>query len=486
MTSLLKKITAIIGGTPKFGNEPREELKVKFEVKQGIAEVVTLNDQPLRQSTDGKEWTGLVGAGVYVLRWIADSGLEDEPYTIEITAPEKDKWKPKKAMRTASDGHVDSYVTRQFGASGAKASTPADSGTIIGFVALCLFFGTFSSAAAQSVDSAYARVDPVTRVAPPGTTLTPIADLAAIYLTAGATDKKVSVEAQVQSWMRGTDGIASRRLKLSGAAPLDEEASTTTLGDLRGPQAGTEVSATLSGFRRDEAGETASLLAWCQRSRTANQLPADFACGAQGEEPFDYAELSSLAASGKVRPEVFRTYRQLAGARLRNLWSLTGTIGRTKFNYFEENTFAHQSTDETPWSVEGTYGQLWRLLGGVNLVAAGLRYERSYKAGSKSNICVPLGSGGATQCRNQPVGAPAAGEAWVANVQARRFLSPRLAVNPKVSFRIDDEVIGLQMPIYFAGPADGGLIAGLLPSWNSEDDRFSLSLFVGKAFRFGI
>lgn len=484
MPSLLDRIKNLFGD-PKIGKGPREELKVTFEVPAGVGQVVTFGERPLRRGADGKTWSGQVGNGVYVLRWIADTGIPGSEYTIEITAPDSVKWKPNPKLKSASDGRINSFMTVRIGPKGGGGATPGSASPLIGVSILLLLSAMPVSAASQQIDLVEHHGAAIANVAPPGASPGLIGDAAAIFLTAGTADKKVTVEGNVHSWAVGTDGMHAGQLTLSAIAPLSENSPTTTLGDLRGPANGTRVSGTLASFTRSSQTPGAVQIAWCLRLRADGKLPKDFACGAEGEGPFDNQVLDALVKAGKVEREVLETYRR-GGGQLQSLWSLTAEVGRSEFNYFQLGTLQHDTTVAIPWSIGGSMGFLTRRLGGVTLFSGGLRYEHSSKPGSNTQLCLPLGTGGALQCRTQPIGAPTRKEAFIADVQARRFFGARFAVNPTVSLRLNDGVLGLQMPVYFAGSTDGGLIAGATPSWNSEDDKFQLSVFVGKAFKFGL
>jgi hypothetical protein len=488
MPTVLDKIKNLFG-TPKFGKEPREELKVTFEVPAGVGEVVSINGRPLQRAADGKTWNALVGKGVYILEWVADTGLGGTEYHIEITAPEALKWKPNPKLRATQSGRIDTFMTIRVGSAG-TGPQPASAMPLLGSIVLLFFLaGVPFSASAQTTD-ALQTAEHVTILtggsAPPRTTAVPIVDAAALYLTAGSAEKKVSVEAQVQSWLTGMDGVESRRLVLSATAPLDEKSPSTTVGDLRGPSNGATVSATYAGFSRRRGESSALRLAWCLGLVAQAKLPNDFSCGDKPGLPFDQTRLAQLAKSDPARYSELNAIYERGARELRGVWSVAAEVGRSDYNYFQAGTLVHDTTVAIPWSIGGSWGRITRAFGGINLISGGLRYEHTFTPGASTQICVPLDTAGVEECRTQPIGAPAEKHAWVADIQARRFLGARLAANPKISLRLNDGVWGIQVPIYFAGPADGGLTAGALPSWNSEDDQFQLSVFVGKAFKFGL
>src|SRR6185312_12194451 len=97
-----------------------------------------------------------------------------------------------------------------------------------------------------------------------------------------------------------------------------------------------------------------------------------------------------------------------------------------------------------------------------------------------SQLCTPLGQGGALSCMDAVIGKPATTDKNVLSAEARAFIG-HFAVNPSVNVDITHKVTGIQMPVYFVSADDGGLIAGVTPSWRSDTRDFSAFVFVGGA-----
>ena len=91
-----------------------------------------------------------------------------------------------------------------------------------------------------------------------------------------------------------------------------------------------------------------------------------------------------------------------------------------------------------------------------------------------------------TRCRNGALAPPSSDKGWIANVQARRFFSANIAINPRFRYRVDDKEWDFDAPIYLAPNSEGGLIGGIAPRYDSRDKEVTLRVFVGAAFNLGL
>lgn len=445
---------------PQLGNEPRQTVEVTFEVTAGIGELVLMDDVPLANDMSTATWRARAGAGEYRLRWLADSGLEHEPYTIAVTAPECAAFEPPQ-LSTDKEGRARGHTRIRVCAPGGGGG-----GALAVLAALLL---AASPAAGQEAAL-------VTAPAPVlGATLRTV-PAPVVYLAAGTEEKRARIEAEVAAWSAGGSGFSRSHLVLAASAPLASGDEPTVLADLRGLGGATTVSATLNGWTRGALGTTQAIEDWCLEARESRRLPADFQCGEKPGSVFDPAKLSDA---------MLAEHDVVAGGALRLLWAVAAEVGRQTVNYLREEDFSPDAEETTPWSIEGKIGTLVNAAGGINLVSVGARWQRSFEVGAPADICTPVGTGGALRCRNRPIGSPVESRASVLDAQVRRFLSRRLAINPHLSYAPDTGETGFELPVYVVANADGALIAGVTPSWNSEDEEVRLTLFVGKAFEFG-
>ena len=108
------------------------------------------------------------------------------------------------------------------------------------------------------------------------------------------------------------------------------------------------------------------------------------------------------------------------------------------------------------------------------------RHEVEYKGKAEQQICTPLGTGGALQCSNLVLGAPAKKETHLGQVEMRRyFRNGTLAINPRYSYDFEGEVSGAELPFYFLRDETGRLNGGISVGWRSDTEEYVVSAFVG-------
>jgi hypothetical protein len=120
------------------------------------------------------------------------------------------------------------------------------------------------------------------------------------------------------------------------------------------------------------------------------------------------------------------------------------------------------------------------------LVFAGYRREETYTAGEATELCTPLGETGAERCDDVVLGGPSRKERDLAFIELRRFFFGEvpIGVSPRLTYDFEEDITGVELPIYFLTDAAGGLIGGVRAAWTSESDEVSLAAFVGKKLDF--
>lgn len=273
-------------------------------------------------------------------------------------------------------------------------------------------------------------------------------------------------EAQIQGGFRLQDRVLGRLYTtLVATAPLSkDETQATVFGDLSGPGAGTTLRLAITGLRWPLEATDQEQTEWCERNKAS--FNPNYNC-----DEFDLGDFpQALRNAYKAQfPEVSPL-----------LYEVSGSIQEAEFQYLDPATYQPGSEQHTARSIGASIGRFF----GRWLWTAGYRYEVGYDASSPAQICVPL-EGGALRCRTAPLGAPARREGSTANFQVRGWFSSKAAWNPRVTYRMYDDEWGVEIPIYFV-PDGVDLIGGITPSYNSRDDDWTISLFVGKAFRVGL
>ncbi len=151
-------------------------------------------------------------------------------------------------------------------------------------------------------------------------------------------------------------------------------------------------------------------------------------------------------------------------------------VGQKSYKFMTKDTFDPDQLNHT--TAQGSLG-----VGVVTrtgeFVGLSYRHASTYKAGKARQICVPVGTTTATECRNLPVGAPARADEDAIQIEARKFLGLRFALNPKVSYEFGGKVLIGELAAYCFPMADGRLAGGVTGSFSTETHSASATLFVG-------
>jgi hypothetical protein len=157
------------------------------------------------------------------------------------------------------------------------------------------------------------------------------------------------------------------------------------------------------------------------------------------------------------------------------------SVGRNGFKYLDSVTLTSSSIARTDWSANVSVG---RYSPGTGYVAVGYEYQQRFQGGSASQVCLPIGSTGALQCKNAVVGAPKENTLNIGSVEWRRFLpGGHAAVDVTVARDFDDEVTAVDVPFYFISSPGGGLTGGARASWRSDTKDVAVAVFIGTALK---
>lgn len=161
------------------------------------------------------------------------------------------------------------------------------------------------------------------------------------------------------------------------------------------------------------------------------------------------------------------------------LLQVTGELGHSSLEYLDVTSYEQKKEDAYSGSIGAQLGYVGRGF----VVAGGARFEGKWDEEDKAEICVPTGIAGAVQCRNAALGRATYERDLVTNAQFRRYLGPHLAFQYQVDYRPERGGWAMELPIYFAPNGDGALIGGVKPAYDFHEEDFSISVFVGSAFK---
>lgn len=156
--------------------------------------------------------------------------------------------------------------------------------------------------------------------------------------------------------------------------------------------------------------------------------------------------------------------------------------GRQNFQYLEPGTLTEQEDAKTNRSVRGYAGGLFDF----GYLGVNHRYEVSHKAGNETEVCTPLGTGGALSCSDVVLGAPTERRANITQIELRHFVGENIGLNPRFNYKYaqgaEESVASVEFLVYFLQDRSNGLNGGLNLGWRSDTDAFTITLFVGSAF----
>jgi hypothetical protein len=263
--------------------------------------------------------------------------------------------------------------------------------------------------------------------------------------------------------------------KLEASTPLSDGDAPVSFGGHAGLSSGTTLTFSLTGTRwRLRAVAPDSMLKWCRnvqreaRARGDTETLKEITCG----------RVSPDSLEQSMSDELYGRYLLETGWTEPWIFDVNGSVGRSTFQFLDANTFAPGSRDEYGWAVGADLG---RYMGGM-LWSGGIHYKTEHEAQPKAEICVPIGTEGAIRCRSGALGSPTETRAWTADFQMRGFFgrNARVGLNPSVEVDLEETSLEARLPIYFLANADGALVGGISPSYQSHaEEHWTLNIFLG-------
>lgn len=288
--------------------------------------------------------------------------------------------------------------------------------------------------------------------------LPPVLDL---KLEATRTDKTAALLVG-----RGIGTNRSFHLKVS--APIDTSDDDTELANLRG----------LSDTATAEVG-IKQIFGWDWKPRFGMKdfgPKLDEACTKATGKPD-----CGLASLPLDRADEFIEWKGMP-----RLFGLTVEGGRKSFSWSEPVTLAKKDSQHTAYSTALAFGVFPLVsmraktpLRGLYYVGLNARYETSYKGQTKTQLCIPFGSGGALKCSDVVIGAPRKSIKAIAELEVRKYFGSNFLAIPRVSHDFRKTVTGVELPLYFLKDLKGGLNGGISLGWRSDERSITASVFVG-------
>jgi hypothetical protein len=164
--------------------------------------------------------------------------------------------------------------------------------------------------------------------------------------------------------------------------------------------------------------------------------------------------------------------------------NLNASIGIEDFKFRSPVTFTRDERRRTSHAASASLGLL--TASNRTFIAGGFEYRRRYKAPDEQIFCpAPVGPG-PTEC-TQGVFAPPTRQTefnlFVVGRTLFRFgQGMPIAAEIRATYDANNDVFGVEAPIYFFQDGNGGLRGGFRIGWDSEHDDVRGSVFIGVPF----
>lgn len=134
-------------------------------------------------------------------------------------------------------------------------------------------------------------------------------------------------------------------------------------------------------------------------------------------------------------------------------------LDEKNFKYYDPTTFESKKRKGMNFSIGGYFGIIVDNIGTFSGI---LRYERSYTEGNKSTICLPGAVTGSLLCNELAKGPPSASNKAVAAISFQRTLFSHLGIVGRAGGDIANNLLMLELPLYFVQPQGGSFTGGIV------------------------
>ena len=160
-------------------------------------------------------------------------------------------------------------------------------------------------------------------------------------------------------------------------------------------------------------------------------------------------------------------------------FELSATAGTEEFDFLDADTLAKRSRNESVYAVEASLDFIRIPSSWVYRIA--YRHEDTYSSAPSQTLCMPA-TPPFLSCQTGAVGEPINKETDILTVEARRSFA-KLGIAPKVAYDIDEEVLGVDLPVYFVRNDKGVLTGGVNFGWRDDEKDLVISAFFGRTFK---
>lgn len=167
--------------------------------------------------------------------------------------------------------------------------------------------------------------------------------------------------------------------------------------------------------------------------------------------------------------------------------NLTAEMSYQNYKFNELGTLAESRRSELEEALRITFGWVSAPTRGRNSPShytVSYRRENSFKEVGPTQVCSPLQNPkNAFSCQNVRLGAPTETKVDSIGVEFRKSFQNRFAVGPRLFRELDNDVTGLELPVWISRSTSGPLNLGLKLGWRSDTKDAIYSLFAGTDFK---
>ena len=166
-------------------------------------------------------------------------------------------------------------------------------------------------------------------------------------------------------------------------------------------------------------------------------------------------------------------------------FGLEGSISRNGFEYVDVATLVESEETKVQWAGRAYFTYYPVRSPTAFTITAG--YERAYEPADEAVFCPANPNNVVIRCTTARAGAPELNESLLLSAGLRHRVTSgvfsNVAIAPVFTYDVLDDVVGVDVPVYFVPNSDGGLTGGVRFGYRSDrENEFSVGIFIGAAF----
>lgn len=166
-----------------------------------------------------------------------------------------------------------------------------------------------------------------------------------------------------------------------------------------------------------------------------------------------------------------------------SLYGFTAGIGQKEHKYIDSGSTTEKKETRNPWSIGAYYTYFVPKSFAMTFE---YEYQTSYKDNDVETVCPTTpGSDSLLHCATGGIGEPKENINKNVSINVRAPLkigNTAIAISPKVTYDIEDEVTSFKLPIYLFQNAKKQFTGGISTSWVEGGDGWTYGVFVGSRF----